>query len=261
MDRPLQGRILPGIRNRPNREIHMVPGPCGLPVLLQHVVAARHQYIGNVRHHPVQLPLRHPFRRVIGMVIVQVHDHHIRRKEIPIGTVAPPVFPAHMVISRRILHHPRVRYHDFRGVPAVPGIARTVGAANRYLHPVSSFKPSVKYRIFMSLRSAFPISALMPSDSRTSEPNTQTSSHFPRNTRSMNIASSRSSPSSMNCGRSRCGASGIAPLSTAKRLKRLALCVFPLMSPAYGEQIYTSGLHLRRSLSMWEIASYGTGSE
>ena len=168
MDRPLQSRILPGIRDCPNREVHMVPGSCGLPVLLQHVVAARHQYIGNVRHHPIQLPLRHPFRRVIGMVFVQVHDHHIRREKIPIGTVAPLVFPAHMVISRRILHHPRVRYHDFRGVPAVPGIAGAVGAANRYLHPVSSFKPSVKYRIFMSLRSAFPISALMPSDSRTS---------------------------------------------------------------------------------------------
>ena len=44
-----------------------------------------------------------------------------------------------------------------------------------------------------------------------SDPNTQTSEHFPSSTRSMNRISSRSFSSFMYCGSRRCGASGIIP--------------------------------------------------
>ena len=63
---------------------------------------------------------------------------------------------------------------------------------------------------------ALPISRRIPSD--TSFPNTHSCSHFVSNTKSMSIASSRSVSSDRNCGKSKCGAIGIAPQSTAYRL-------------------------------------------
>ena len=76
----------------------------------------------------------------------------------------------------------------------------------------------------------------------------------------MNMASSLSVASDMKRGRNRCGASGIAPLSTANRQYRIAFPVFLASSPANGDATYTSGFHTRASFSIWESASCGTGS-
>jgi hypothetical protein len=93
----------------------------------------------------------------------------------------------------------------------------------------------------MPSRFAFSSSIAMPGDILF--PKRHSSWHFESSTNPIKMARFLSvlSPSSINCGNSRWGASGIAPFVTANRQQRLARSRLCSTSPASGEQMNTSG--------------------
>ena len=140
LHRRFQCRIIPGIRGSLNGKIHMELRPCRPSVLHLHVIPAERNGITQIRHQVIQLLRRDPFPRIFCMVIVTVHDQHIRMKEVPDTAVILPVTAAHMIMLNCLLQFFRtVHLHPVRvkAVLCIPCHIRCLQNKPHFLTPPS----------------------------------------------------------------------------------------------------------------------------
>ena len=129
-----QCRIIPGIRSPFNGKIHMELRSCLPAVLHLHMVPAECNGIGNIRHQFIQLFCRDPLPLILCMVIVTVHDQHIRTKEISHTAVILPVASAHMILLHCFLQvFCTSHFHPVR-IKAVPRIPCSIRCLQNKLH-------------------------------------------------------------------------------------------------------------------------------
>ena len=113
VDTDLQRLVLIRIRDLPGLKVHMHPRSRSHTVLILHVVPAERYCIGKVSHHFIQLLRRDPVLRILGMVIINIHDHHVCPEEVLDAAVILLILTADMVhfdgfpqILRRRYFHP-----------------------------------------------------------------------------------------------------------------------------------------------------------
>ena len=115
----LDGDLQPGIYllicNIFDLKINMEPRSLGLAVLHLHVVAAERYCIGKIPEQLFHLLRRDPFFRILGMIIVTVHDRHIGTDEVFLAAVVLLIFTAHMVLLNGFLQfHSVPCFHPVR---------------------------------------------------------------------------------------------------------------------------------------------------
>ncbi len=102
-DCPLERRIILRIPRPLYLEIDMELRPRRLSVFFLHVAAARHRRVIHFLKKFLQFPKGDPVLRILRVVIIAVHHHHIRPDEIADIPVILLKFTAHMVKPRRCL--------------------------------------------------------------------------------------------------------------------------------------------------------------
>ena len=115
LDGDLQTGVYLLICNLFDLEINMEPRSRGLAVLHLHVVAAERYCIGIIPEQLFHLLRRDPFFRILGVIIVTVHDRYIGTDEVFLAAVFLLIFTAHMVLLDGFLQFRRVpRFHPIR---------------------------------------------------------------------------------------------------------------------------------------------------
>ena len=115
LDGDLQSGVYLLICNLFDLEINMESRSLGLAVLHLHVVAAERYCIGKIPEQLFHLLRRDPFFRILGVIIVTVHDRHIGTDEVFLAAVVLLIFTAHMILLDGFLQLLRVPcFHPVR---------------------------------------------------------------------------------------------------------------------------------------------------
>ena len=127
LDGDLQTGIYLLICNLFDLKINMKPRSLGLAVLHLHVVAAERYCIGKIPEQLFHLLRRDPLFRILGVIVVTVHDRHIGTDEVFLAAVVLLIFTAHMVLLDGFLQLCRVPcFHPVR-VQAVLRVRDHIG--------------------------------------------------------------------------------------------------------------------------------------
>ena len=122
-----------------NLEIHMEFRSCCFAVLHLHVVTAEGNYIGNIRQHPIQLFRCNPLCRILGVIIVDIHHHHIRPGKVSDASIISFVLSADMIEPDCFPHFLRRGHHPPVRIAAVSGLPGAVCCKHGYLHTSNLF--------------------------------------------------------------------------------------------------------------------------
>ena len=134
----LQGGVVICILCWLDLEIHMELRSRSLTVLRKKMMPAERNRVADVRHHLIQLFRRNPLRRVLRVVVVAVHDHHVRLTEVVRVAVIVVVFRAHVIHPDSLLKLLGAGDLHPIGVVAVPFIAQDVRCLQNQFHACPS---------------------------------------------------------------------------------------------------------------------------
>ena len=127
LDSDLQAGVYLLICNLFDLEINMEPRSLGLAILHLHVVTAERYCIGIIPEQLFHLLQRDPFFRILGVIVVTIHDRHIGADEVFLAAVVLLIFTAHMVLLDGFLQLRRVPcFHPVR-VQAVLRVRDHIG--------------------------------------------------------------------------------------------------------------------------------------